>query len=123
MKALGGIGLVGLIGLGVMLWGIPQYRLYSQDLTGQANLRQQEWEKRIAIEEARAARESAELYAEAEIARARGVAEANAIIADGLQGKEEYLRYLWINQLTNNPHQVIYVPTEAGIPLLEAGKR
>lgn len=98
---------------------MPRYRLYKQDLLGQANLRQQEWEKKIAVEEARAILESASLKADAEIARARGVAEANAIIADSLKGNESYLRYLWIDKLADNPN-VIYVPTEAGLPLLEA---
>jgi len=101
----------------------PRYKLYKQDLLGQANLRQQEWEKQIAIEEARALKESAVLKAEAEVARARGVAEANAIISDSLKGNDEYLRYLWIDQLSNGQAgQVIYIPTEAGLPILEANR-
>lgn len=103
---------------------MPRYRLYKQDLQGQANLKQQEWEKQIAIEEAKALKESATLRAEAEVERAKGVAEANAIISDSLKGNEEYLRYLWIDQLSNGQAgQVIYVPTEAGLPILEAGRR
>lgn len=105
-----------------MMWGMPKYRIYSQDLLGQANLRQQEWEKKISIEEARALKESATLKAEAEIERAKGIAEANRIVADSLKGNEAYLRYLWIDKLSDNEN-VIYVPTEAGLPLLEAGKR
>lgn len=35
---------------------------------------------------------------------------------------EGYLRYLWIDKLGAG-NQVIYVPTEAGLPILEAGKR
>lgn len=125
------IGLImGIIFLPFWLW--PKYRLYSQDLNGQANLRQQEWEKRILVEQARAENDSANLKAEArvkqavseseaEVARSRGVAEANKIIQDSLQGNEAYLRYLWIDKLSDK--SVIYVPTEAGLPLLEAGKR
>jgi len=55
--------------------------------------------------------------AEAEVERARGVAEANDIIAGSLEGNEEYLRYLWINGLQTNQMQVIYVPTEANLPI------
>lgn len=95
------------------------FRIYKQDLAGQANLRQQEWEKKIAIEEARAVLESSTLKAQAEVERAKGVAQANAIIADSLKGNESYLRYLWIDKLSDNPN-VIYVPTEAGLPILEA---
>ncbi len=101
---------------------LPKYRIYKQDLQGQANLRQQEWEKRILVEQAKAEKESAILKAEAEIERAKGVAEANKIIANSLQGNEAYLRYLWIDKISGD-NQVIYVPTEAGLPILEAGQR
>lgn len=108
------------------LIGMPQYRLYSQDLRGQANLRQQEWEKKIKIEEAKAQKESAVLYAEAEVARAEGAKKANEIIQQSLGGPEGYLRYLYIQSLTETENaggRVIYVPTEAGLPILEAGQR
>jgi len=110
----------------------PRYKIWKQDLAGQANLRQQEWEKKIAIEEAKAFNESATLKAEAtikqetakaeaEVIRAKGVAQANEIIANSLKGNESYLRYLWIDKLSDNQN-VIYVPTEAGLPILEAGR-
>lgn len=102
-----------------ILWGIPQYRVYSQELRGEAQLREAEWSKKIAIEEAKAKKESAILEAEAEIERAKGVAEANRIVADGLKDNTEYLQYLWIQNL-NNQGQVVYVPTEANLPILEA---
>ena len=119
--------------LAVTMVAMPIYGIYSQDKQGQANLRQQEWEKQILIEQANAENESATLQAEAtikqetakaqaEVIRARGVAEANSIIADSLKGNESYLRYLWIDKLADNTN-TIYVPTEAGLPILEAGKR
>lgn len=94
----------------------------TRELNGKAQLREAEWNRQIAVEEARAKKDSATLEAEAEIERAKGVAGANQIIADGLKGNEEYLRYLWITNLKSEG-QVIYVPTEAGLPILEAGKR
>lgn len=136
-----GIGLMVLsIGLVVFMTVIyfpmqwyPQYRVYSQDLQGQANLRQQEWEKKIIIEQAKAQNESATLNAEArikqataeasaEIEKAKGVAEANRIIADSLKNNETYLHYLWLDKI-GAQSQVIYVPTETGMPIMEAGKR
>jgi hypothetical protein len=110
--------IAGLCALG--LWGCPQYRIYSQDKTGQAQLRQQEWEKQILIEEARAKKDSAKLLAESEVFRAEGVAEANKIIGDSLKGNEAYLRYLWIQSLSDGNTETIYVPTEANLPILEA---
>jgi hypothetical protein len=113
--------LTGVIALG--MWGLPKYRLYRQDTLGQANLRQQEWEKQILIEEAKAKKESATLEAEAEIERAKGVAQANQIIGDSLENNDEYLRYLWVQALQDPTNSVIYVPTEANLPILEAGNR
>jgi len=110
----------------------PQVRVYSQELRGKAALREAEWSSRVAIEAASAANESATLQAEArikqetanaqaEVIRAQGVADANAIIADGLKGNEAYLRYLWIDKISTA--NTFYIPTEANLPILEAGKR
>lgn len=103
---------------------VPLYGVWSKEMSGKAELREAEWNRQIAVEEARALKESATLRAEAEIERAKGVSQANAIISDSLKGNEEYLRYLWIDQLANGQAgQIIYVPTEAGLPILEAGRR
>jgi hypothetical protein len=102
------------------LWGWPQYKVYSQDLSGQAQLAEAEWTKKILIEEATAQKVSATLYADAEVERAKGVAKANEIIGDSLKGNEAYLRYLWIQGLHDGTSELVYVPTEAGLPILEA---
>lgn len=99
---------------------LPLYGRWAKDLTGQAQLREAEWTKKIAIEEAKAKLESAESLAQAEVARARGVAEANQIIGESLRENEAYLRYLWIQGLQDGSSEVIYIPTEANLPLLEA---
>lgn len=117
------VTILGIGFIGGLIWGIPQYRIYSQDLKGQANLRQQEWEKRILVEEANAEYESAKMYAQAEIERAKGVAEANEIIGESLKGNEVYLKYLMIQTLEDQETQLIYIPTEAGLPILEAGRQ
>ena len=107
-----------------MLYGCPKYNVYSQRHTGMAELQRAESNKRIAIQEAQARLESAELLSKAEVARAHGVAEANKIIGESLKGNEAYLRYLWIIGLqdTQAGHTTVYVPTEAGLPILEAGR-
>lgn len=117
---LGTIVVVGLIA--GAFWGLPKYRIYSQTLRGQAALREAEWDRQIAIEEAKAKLEAAKLFKEAEVVRAEGVAESNKIVADGLGGPEGYLKYLWIQGLQDGSSEVIYVPTEASLPILEAGK-
>lgn len=113
------------IGLIMVIMGtMPLYGVWSKELRGKADLKEAEWSRQIAVEEAKAQKESATLKAEAEIERAKGVAQANDIISDSLKGNEEYLRYLWIDQLSSGQAgQIIYVPTETGLPILEAGKR
>ena len=126
--------------IGYILWGIvllaliigslfgigfltKNYNVWSQEMDGKAQLAEAEWTRKIAVEEAKARQESAVLDAQAEVERAKGVKEANEIIAAGLGGPEGYLRYLYINTLNELNTQLIYVPTEAGLPILEAGKR
>lgn len=116
------------------MYGVPKYNVWRRGMTGQAELAQAEQNRKIRIQEALAGaeaakadaiakKETAKALAEAEIIRAKGVAEANRIIGDSLRGNESYLRYLWIQGLSENDQDVIYVPTEANLPILEAGNR
>lgn len=102
------------------MYGCPKYNVWQKSLKGQAELKQAEWNRQIRIKEAEAEKEAAVALREAEIERAKGVAEANKIIGDSLQGNESYLRYLWIQGLQDGSSEVIYVPTEAQLPILEA---
>lgn len=103
------------------LYGCPHYSVYQQRLEGQAVLAHAQASREVAVAEAKAKMESASLLAEADVARAKGAAQANMIIGESLKNNEAYLRYLWIQNLENSKDgQVIYVPTEAGLPVLEA---
>ena len=102
------------------LWAFPKYNVWRKELRGKADLKEAEWSRQIAIEEAKARKESATLDAQAEVERAKGVAEANQIIGNSLRDNEAYLRYLWIHGLHDGSSEVIYVPTEANLPILEA---
>ncbi|MFP3799470.1 hypothetical protein [Paraburkholderia sp. SIMBA_027] len=103
----------------------PPYKVYSQRMEGEAELAKANYSKQVAVQEAIAKNESAKYEAEAEVTRAKGVAQANQIIGDSLKGNEAYLRYLWIDKLdkAEGKGQVIYVPTEAGLPILEASRK
>jgi len=111
-------GSVSLIGGG--MWGCPQYFVYQRELRGKAALQEAEWDRQILVKEAEANLEAQKYNAKSEIERAKGVAESNKIIGDSLQGNESYLRYLWIQGLHDGNSEVIYVPTEANLPILEA---
>lgn len=103
-------------------WGYPKYGVYSQELAGQAKLREAESTRKVAVLEAQAKRDSATMLAEAEVERAKGVAKANAIIGESLKNNSDYLRYLWITEMQSDK-ETIYIPTEAGMPILEATRR
>ena len=107
---------------------LPKYGVYRQNTKGQANLAQQEYEKQIKVEEAKAELESASLLADAEIERARGVAGANNIIGDSLnKGGDKYLQYLAIDaqkKMADSPNNtILYVPSgNNAIPLVQTVK-
>jgi selenocysteine lyase/cysteine desulfurase len=117
------IAIILIVGAAVLWIGFAELNLWSSSLSGQAELRQADWNRQIAVREAQAKKDSATLLAEAEIERAKGVAQANKIIGESLHNNENYLRYLWIDSLQQTKNQIVYVPTEAGLPILEAGKR
>lgn len=115
---------LGLIAAG--MWGLPLYTVWQQRLAGEAELRRAEQNRQIKIQEAKAVEESAVHLKVAEVTRAEGVAAANKIIGNSLRQNEDYLLYLWIHNLAEaekNGAEVIYVPTEANLPILEATRR
>jgi regulator of protease activity HflC (stomatin/prohibitin superfamily) len=130
VRTVSGVVFLGIFVIAVLtggIWGLcclgRVYDVWAQRKAGEAELAHAESNRQIKTLEAKASEESAKHLAQAEIIRARGVAEANQIIGNSLQGNEAYLKYLWIQGLQTNQMQVVYVPTEANLPILEAGKR
>lgn len=103
--------------------GCPHYNVWSQEMSGKAELAKAEQNRQIQVADALGKSAAAKELAAAEVARARGVAEANQIIGDSLKGNEAYLRYLWIDSIGGGKSSIIYIPTEAGLPIMEAGHR
>ena len=77
-----------------------------------------EQNRRIKIEEAKANLEAEKLNAQAEIERAKGAAEAIKIENGSIT--PTYIQYLWVRQQNLSANKVIYIPTEASLPILEA---
>lgn len=111
---------IGVLLLGLVMFAWPQYNVYAQRLAGEAALAEAQSSRQVATLEARAKRESATELAAAEVIRAKGAAEANSILQGSLGGPEGYLRYLQIQALESSKASLIYVPTEAGLPVTEA---
>ena len=105
------------------LYGCPQYNVYMKRLDGEAMLAHSQAAKEVAVSEAKAKLEAATLLANAEVERAKGVAEANRIIGDSLHNNDAYLRYLWITEVAGKDidKTVVYIPTEGNMPVMEAG--
>lgn len=114
--------LILLVAVGLGMYGCPQYSVYSQRMAGEAELANAEYSKKVAVQTAQAKKDSAQLLADAQVIQAGGVAQANKIIGDSLKGNESYLKYLWIDKLDTEKSSIIYVPTEANMPVMEAGR-
>lgn len=109
------LAVVGLV-LGLM-FGLPIYSVWQQGLSGQAALARAEQTRQIILTQAKA-----------EEAAAEHRAKAIAIMGAMAQKFPEYRQQEFIGAFAQalhdgHIHQIIYVPTEAGIPILEAGKR
>ena len=113
--------MVGVIAL--PMWGCPRYNVWEQQQVGQAELARAQQNRQIKTQESLATKESATNLADAEVIRATGVAKANKIIGDSLVNNEAYLHYLFVNNLEHTQNQVIYIPTEANLPILEEGRK
>ncbi len=100
----------------------PRYKVWQQGMAGRAKLRESESSRKVKIEKAKAKLEAAKFESQAEIERAKGVAKANRIIGDSLKENEADLRYLWILGLQDGSSEIIYIPTEANLPILEAAR-
>ena len=111
------VGIV-IVAVGLM-FAIPWYHVWSQEMEGKAEFAKAEQNRKIKIEEARANLEAEKLNAQAEVERAKGAAEAIRIENGSIT--PTYIQYLWVRQQSNlNDKTVIYVPTETNLPLLES---
>ena len=98
----------------------PMWSVWNESKRGEGEIARAEFNRKIATLEAQEKMESAKFLADAEVIRAEGVAKANKIIGDSLKNNDGYLRYLWIQGLQTNQMQVVYVPTEANLPIMES---
>jgi len=107
--------------IALMMVGCPHYNVWNQNMRGQAELARAEYNKRILVVEAEMNLEVERFNATAEVERARGAAESMQVIRDSGYLDELYILYRWV--LGVHPRaQIIYVPTEGMLPILEAGR-
>ena len=107
----------GALAAATLLAGCPHYKVYSYKYHGMAELERAEQNRQILVKQAAAERDAA-------VQRA----EAIRIVGEAAQKYPEYRQQEFIGAFAEavkdgKINQIIYVPTEANIPLTEAGKR
>lgn len=110
---------VGLIVGGI--WVFNSIRVWTAETGGKAKLAEARYSKQVKFEEAKANLESQKLNAKAEVERAKGAAQAIKL-ERGTFTNEDYIKYLYVRDMDKLDTKFIYVPTEAGIPILDAGR-
>lgn len=115
--ALVGVVLLVIVLIAGWMFVYPNYRVWSQEMRGKAALAEATQSKMIQIEQARAELESAEL-------RAKAIKVIGQTAKDFPEYREQEFIGAFGEALREGAiNQVIYVPTEGNIPILEAGKR
>lgn len=110
-----------IIGIAVTcMIGCPQYKVYKQRKEGEAKLAEAEFSKQVAVTEAMAKLDAAPKLAAADTLRAHGIARSQEIIGSKLT--PAYIQWFFIDNLEKNQNAVFYIPTEASIPIMEAGR-
>lgn len=108
------LALGGIVVIAFLMWALPTWNVWRQGLAGEGLLKRAEQEKRIQIEQAKAEVESAKMRAE-----------AIGIVGAATKAHPEYRLQEFIGAFAdamNNGsiEKIIYVPTEANIPIIEA---
>ena len=103
----------GIIVQDVLLRDVRLPMAFSQSIEVKLKTEQEALQKEFELQKAKK-------DAEIAVARAEGVAKSNQIIANSVN--ENYLRYRWVEGLQSAEKQVVYVPTEANLPIMEANR-
>jgi len=113
-----GVVLILLLIVGGMV-GCPAYNVYSEKKKGEAILAHAQSSREVAVAEAKAKMEAAYLLSQADTIRAHGIARSNQIIGQSIT--PAYLHWFWIDNIDKS-NNTIYIPTEANLPIFEAGR-
>lgn len=92
-------------------FGYPNYLVWEQGKQGEAALAKATQDRQIKVQEA-----------EAEMEAAVKQAEANKTLGESIRAYPEAMEQKWVEAIANTSNQVIYLPTEASVPITEAGR-
>jgi regulator of protease activity HflC (stomatin/prohibitin superfamily) len=113
--------------IAVFVWFVfiyPVWRVWASQKAGEADLQQAHKEQQIQVSKAQGRFDAAKINKEAAIIEAEAVSAQIEKIGKQLTEHDLYLKWQWIKMMEERPDSsVIYVPTEANLPILEAGMR
>lgn len=117
--------ILGIVLIIALMFGLPKYNVWQQEMAGKAEMAKAEQNRKILVEEAKARLEAEKLNAQAEVERARGMAEAMKVENNTLN--ETYNQYLFIRTLEKladkgSLPQIIYIPSNGLLPVLNLDK-
>lgn len=116
------IGIIAFLIVLNLIFG-PRYAVWAAHMSGKADLAKAMNDQQIQVAEAKSRLAAAEANKQAAIVEASAVAEQIKIIGDNVKEHPLYLTWQWIKMMEDREGTTIYVPTEANLPILEAGKR
>ena len=97
----------------VLLRDVRLPAVFSQSIEAKLKTEQEALQKEFELQKAKK-------DAEINVARAEGLAKGNRILGESIT--DSYLRYRWVEALQASEKQVVYVPTEANMPIMEASR-
>ena len=113
---------LGVLAVVALLFGVPQYGVYTKSLNGKALLMEAEYTRQTAVLEAQAKLDSAQKLKDVRITEAGGIAEANRIIGASLKNNPEYLTFLQIQNIQEGAekgNKTYFVsPEQSGLPVI-----
>lgn len=86
-------------------FGYPQYKVWEQSKDGEAALAKATQDRQIKVQEA-----------------ASKQAEANRILGESIRQYPESMEQKWVEAIEKTSNQVIYLPTEASVPITESAR-
>ncbi|CAM3972496.1 MULTISPECIES: hypothetical protein [Flavobacterium] len=125
LKAILLVGFLIIVVVSVLMFGLPRYNVWQQEMAGKAEMAKAEQNRRILVEEEKAKLEAEKLNAQAEVERAKGMAEAMKLENGTLS--ETYNQYLFIRTLEKladkgDLPQIIYIPSNGLLPVMDINK-
>lgn len=94
-----------------IVFGYPVYKVWEQSKAGEAALAKATQDRQIKVQEAEVEQEAASKQAE-----------ANRILGESIRQYPESMEQKWVEAIEKTSNQVIYLPTEASVPITESAR-